>query len=84
MILILGHCYLTNATKMFAMHIFLFCTMLMAATHLMSVSQNFTGSGSLIPSMLRIFLKITLIALPVMFSPYCKTEWAYAIDSYVW
>ena len=36
------------------MHILLFCTMLMAATHLRSVSQNFTGSGFLIPSMLRI------------------------------
>ena len=39
---------------MIAMRIFLFCTMLLAATHLRSVSQNFTGSGFLIPSMLRI------------------------------
>ena len=39
---------------MFAMHILPFCTMLMAATHLRSVSQNFTGSGFLILSMLRI------------------------------
>ena len=54
MILVLGHCYLINPTKMIAMRIFLFCTMLMAATHLRSVSQNFTGSGFLIPSMLRI------------------------------
>ena len=51
MILILGH--LTNPTKLIARHIFLFCTMLMAATHLRSVLQNFTGS-ELIPSMLRI------------------------------
>ena len=36
------------------MHVLLFCTMLMAATHLRSVSQNFTCSGFLIPSMLRI------------------------------
>ena len=39
---------------MFAMRILLFCTILMAATHLRSVLQNFTGSGFLIPSMLRI------------------------------
>ena len=38
---------------MFAMHILLFCTMLIAATHLRSVSQNFTGSGFIIPSMFR-------------------------------
>ena len=37
---------------MFAMCILLFCTMV--ATHLRSVSQKFTGSGFLIPSMLRI------------------------------
>ena len=54
MILILGHCHLTNPTKMIVMRIFVFCTMFMAATHLRSVSQNFTGSGFLIPSMLRI------------------------------
>ena len=36
------------------MRILLFCTMLMAAIHLRSVSQNFTESGFLIPSMLRI------------------------------
>ena len=54
MILILGHCHLTNPTKMIAMHSFFFCTMLMAATHLRNVSPNFTGSGSLIPSMLRV------------------------------
>ena len=54
MIFILGHSHSTNRTKMIAMCIFLFCTMLMAATHLRSVSQNFTGSGFLIPSMLRI------------------------------
>ena len=39
---------------MFAMHILFFCNMLMVATHLRSVPQNFTGSGFLIPSMLRI------------------------------
>ena len=39
---------------MIAMCIFLFCTMFMAATHLRSVSPNFTGSGFLIPSMLRV------------------------------
>ena len=39
---------------MFAMHILLYCTMLMAATHLRSVSHNFIGSEFLIPSMLRI------------------------------
>ena len=54
MILILGHCHSTNPTEMIAICIFLFCTMLMAAAHLRSVSQNFTGSGFLIPSMLRI------------------------------
>ena len=47
---------------MFAMRILLFCTMLMAATHLRSVSHNFIGSGFLIPSMLRI-AKITPIAV---------------------
>ena len=36
------------------MRILLFYTMLMAATHLRSVLQTFTGSGFLIPSMLRI------------------------------
>ena len=44
----------------------LFCTMLSFATHLRSVSQNFTGSGFLIPSMLRIG-KITPTAPPAMF-----------------
>ena len=39
---------------MIAMRIFLFCTILMAATHLRSVTQNYTGSGYLIPYMLRI------------------------------
>ena len=39
---------------MFAMRILLFCTMLMVATHLRSVSHNFLGNGFLIPSMLRI------------------------------
>ena len=39
---------------MFAMRILLFCTMLMAASHLRSISQNFTESGFLISSMLRI------------------------------
>ena len=32
-----GCAHSTNPTKMIAMHIFLFCTMLMAATHLRSV-----------------------------------------------
>ena len=36
------------------MCILLFCTMLTIATYLTSVLQNFTGSGFLIPSMLRI------------------------------
>ena len=36
------------------MGILLFCTMLMIATHLRSVPQTFTGSGFLIPSLLRI------------------------------
>ena len=39
------------------MRILLFCTMLSFAIHLRSVSQNFTGSGFLIPSMLRIAKK---------------------------
>ena len=54
MILILRHCQSTYPTKMIAIHIFLFCTILMAATHLRNIFQNFTGSGFLIPSMLRI------------------------------
>ena len=54
MILILGHFLLTNPTKMFAMHILHFRTMLIVATHLRSVPQNFTGSRLLIPFMLRI------------------------------
>ena len=39
---------------MFAMHILLFCTMLMVPTHLRSVSHNSFESGFLITSMLRI------------------------------
>ena len=39
---------------MFTMRILLCYTMLMVATHLRSVPQNFTGSGFLLPSMFRI------------------------------
>ena len=72
MILILGHCHSTKPTKMIAMHIFLFCTMLMAATHLRSVSQNFTGSGFLIPSMLRIAKNYSYSCSCLVFPPTVK------------
>ena len=57
---------------MFAMCILLFCTMLMAATHLRSVSQNFTGSGFLIPSMLRIAKNYSYSSTCHVFPPTVK------------
>ena len=57
---------------MFAMHILLFCTMLMAATNLRSVSQNFTGSGFLIPFMLRIAKNYSYSSTCHVFPPTVK------------
>ena len=57
---------------MFAMRILRFCTMLIAATHLRSVSQNFTGIGFLIPSMLRIAKNYSYSSTCHVFPPTVK------------
>ena len=57
---------------MFAMRILLFCTMLMAATHLRSVSHNFIESGFLIPSMLRIAKNYPFCSTCHVFTPTVK------------
>ena len=57
---------------MFAMRILLFCTMLMAATHLRTVSHNFIGSGFLIPSMLKIAKNYSYSSTCHVFPPTVK------------
>ena len=63
---------MTNTTKMFAMRILLFCTMLMVATHLRSVSHIFGGNGFLIPSMLRIAKNYSYSSTSHVFPPTIK------------
>ena len=57
---------------MFAMRILLFCTMLLVATHLRSVSHNFLGNGFPIPSMLRIAKNYSYCSTSHVFPPTVK------------